>query len=141
MCLVGKRILPQLELAEIFDIVWDTDLIYRLKSSVRQVKMTSKTPGHIHWKAFLRAVSNKDVYDILAGDLQSLDIPGVNYATDSWKACVDLCTNGYISVIYPSSQQVADYRMVSAPTIHSDKDMKAVLLQVSDTDVVGIVTL
>ena len=26
----------------------------------KQVKITSKTPGHLHWKAFLRAV-----YDIL----------------------------------------------------------------------------
>ena len=69
-CLVGKRNLPQLELAETFDIVWDIDLIYSLKSSMWQVKMTSKTPDHIHWKTFLRAVSNKeDVYDILAGNL------------------------------------------------------------------------
>ena len=31
--------------------------------------------------------------------------------------------------------------MVSTPTMHSDKDMKSVLLHVSETDVVGIVTL
>ena len=72
-------------MAKKLDIVWDTDLIYSPKSSTRegcgggkQVKMTSKTPGHLHWKAFLRAVSNKeDVYNILAGNLVYLAIPGV----------------------------------------------------------------
>ena len=35
----------------------------------KQVKMTPKTPGHLHWRACLHAVSNKDVYDIPAGNL------------------------------------------------------------------------
>ena len=35
----------------------------------KQLKMASKTPGHLHWKAFLHAVWNKDVCDILAGNL------------------------------------------------------------------------
>ena len=44
----------------------------------KQVKMTSKTSDHFHWKAFLRAISKKEVvYDILAGNLQCLTIPGV----------------------------------------------------------------
>ena len=30
LCLAGKRILPQLQLAKKRDIVWDTDLIYSL---------------------------------------------------------------------------------------------------------------
>ena len=48
---------------------------------------------------------------------------------------------GYISAIYPSSQQVANYRMVSTPPMHSDKDMKILLLLVSDTAVVDTVKL
>ena len=35
-----------------------------------RVKMTPKTLGHLHWKAFLHAIlNNEDVYDILAGNL------------------------------------------------------------------------
>ena len=72
-------------MAKKLDIVWNTDLIYSLKSSARegcgggkQVKMTSKTPGHLYWRPFLRTVSNKgDVFDILAGNLVYLAIPGV----------------------------------------------------------------
>ena len=30
----------------------------------KQVRITSKTPGRLHWKAFLHAVSKKIVYDI-----------------------------------------------------------------------------
>ena len=58
---------------------------------------------------------------------------GWNYATDSCKTCVVLWPHWYISAIYPSNQQVTDYRMVSTPTIHSDKDMKTLLLHMSET--------
>ena len=47
---------------------------------------------------------------------------GWNYYTDSYQACVVLWTNWCISAIYPSNQQEADYRTVSTPTMHSDKD-------------------
>ena len=75
MFLVGKRILSQLELTERLDIVWDTDLPYSLKHLCEKVEMVEnklrwQKPGHLHWQAFLHAVSKKEhVYDILAGKL------------------------------------------------------------------------
>ena len=54
MCLVGKTI-SQLELTERLGIVWDTYIPHSLKYPTReggiggkQVKMTSKTPDHLH---------------------------------------------------------------------------------------------
>ena len=64
---------------------------------------------------------------VIYNPLRSL---GWNYATDSCKACV---VPWYIGAIYPSNQQVADYRMVSTPTMHSDKGMETLLLPVSKT--------
>ena len=40
-----------------------------------------------------------------------------------------------------SLKSACSRQMVSTPTMHSDKDRKTLLLQVSDTDVVGIVML
>ena len=75
MFLVGKIISSQLELIERLDIVWDADFPCSIKPSVRegrgcgkQVKMTSKTPGHL--TSISAWVSNKEhVHDILAGNL------------------------------------------------------------------------
>ena len=54
--------------------------------------------------------------------------------------CLVLCV--YIRAIDPPSQQVANYRMISTPTMHSNKDIIIKLtLHESDTDVVEIVTL
>ena len=57
-----------------------------------------------------------------------------NYATDSWKAI-----NQWIYICNLPIK--SNYIMVSTPTMHSDKDMKTLLLQVSWDRLVGIVTL
>ena len=66
-------------------VIQDPDLPYSLKLSApeghggcKQVKMTFKTSGHLHWKTFLHAVLNKEVvYEILAGNEWSFTVPGV----------------------------------------------------------------
>ena len=64
-------------------------------------------------------------------------VPGKH--VQSCVPCLVLC--GYISAIYPSSQQVVNYIIISTPNMLSDKDMNILLLWVSNTGVVDIVTL